>query len=277
MEAWRRLAASEGGGDPRVQQRRVLAVDLQHAAVRGHDAHRGGERIVGQAEVVDHEGLRGGDAGLDRCRQLGQRVVGVAADGEAQADVDGTVAVGRGAPLADASEERAFRGRGGAGPGVVEGEERGRATERGRDRVLVEAVRHRVRGDPRVGVDVDDAGEHQEPGRIDHLGRARRRARQVRLDRLDDPAPDRDVRPPRPGRGHHGPAADDEVGHSTSVIRIDWAPSQRHRRPISRSRSSQPSSGTTDAKWLAASCPTFEAVVQPPYGKKISHSLMPPG
>ena len=31
------------------------------------------------------------------------------------------------------------------------------------------------------------------------------------------------------------------------------------------------------AKWLAASWPTFDAVVQPPYGKKISHSLMPPG
>ena len=199
--AWKRGAVSpraSAAAIPASSSDRVLAVDLQHPAVRGHDAHRGGERIVGQAEVVDHERLRGGDAGLDRCRQLGQRVVGVAADGEAQADVDGTVAVGRGAPLADAREERAFRGRGGAGPGVVEGEERGRATERGRDRVLVEAVRHRVRGDPRVGVDVDDAGEHQEPGRIDHLGRARRRARQVGLDRLDDPAPDRDVRPPRP-------------------------------------------------------------------------------
>ena len=39
----------------------------------------------------------------------------------------------------------------------------------------------------------------------------------------------------------------------------------------------KPSSGTIEAKWLAASCPTFEDVVQAPYGKKISHSLMPPG
>ena len=58
---------------------------------------------------------------------------------------------------------------------------------------------------------------------------------------------------------------------------MSWAPSQRQRRPISRRRSSQPSSGTTLAKWFAASWPTFDAVVQPPYGKKISHSLMPPG
>ena len=100
---------------------------------------------------------------------------------------------------------------------------------------------------------------------------------QVRLDGLDDAAADRDVRSPRARGGDDGPAADDEIGHSTSVIRIAWAPSQRQRRPISRSRSSQPSSGSTDAKWLAASWPTFDAVVQPPYGKKISHSLMPPG
>ena len=31
------------------------------------------------------------------------------------------------------------------------------------------------------------------------------------------------------------------------------------------------------AKWLAASWPTFDDVVHAPYGKKISHSLMPPG
>ena len=36
-------------------------------------------------------------------------------------------------------------------------------------------------------------------------------------------------------------------------------------------------SPTTEAKWFAANCPTFEAVVHPPYGKKTSHSLMPPG
>ncbi len=65
--------------------------------------------------------------------------------------------------------------------------------------------------------------------------------------------------------------------YSISRIEIGCAPSHRQRRPTSRSRSSQPSSATTEAKWLAASCPTFDAVVHPPYGKKISHSLMPPG
>ena len=65
--------------------------------------------------------------------------------------------------------------------------------------------------------------------------------------------------------------------YSTSVIRIGWAPSQRQRRPTSRRRSAQPSSGSTAANTFAASWPTFDAVVHPPYGKKISHSLMPPG
>ena len=64
---------------------------------------------------------------------------------------------------------------------------------------------------------------------------------------------------------------------STSRIAIACAPSHRQRRPTSRSRSSQPSSGSTVAKWLAASWPTFDAVVHAPYGKKISHSLIPPG
>ena len=63
----------------------------------------------------------------------------------------------------------------------------------------------------------------------------------------------------------------------TSSIRIAWAPSQSTRRPISRRRSCQPPSGSMVAKWFAASCPTFDAVVHAPYGKKISHSLIPPG
>jgi hypothetical protein len=43
------------------------------------------------------------------------------------------------------------------------------------------------------------------------------------------------------------------VHHSLSRIEMSWAPSQRQRRPISRRRSAQPSSGSTLAKWLAAS------------------------
>ena len=100
-----------------------------------------------------------------------------------------------------------------------------------------------------------------------------------RLDRRDRGRP----RPPRrrrrdPARRDDRAAANDEVRHGQrSVISISWAPSQRQRRPTSRSRSSQPSSGRTVAKWLAASWPTFDDVVHEPYGKKISHSLIPPG
>ena len=135
-------------------------------------------------------------------------------------------------------------------------------------------------------------GQHQQPGRVDdlaaptaatprgpaarcaddpcrpsHARRSAHRARAVRAvttvaaaARCEDRSP-RSRRPPL----------------SASTISISWAPSQRQRRPTSLSRSCQPSSGTMVAKWLAASGPTFEAVVQAPYGKKISHSLMPPG
>ncbi len=50
----------------------------------------------------------------------------------------------------------------------------------------------------------------------------------------------------------------------SSTISMSWAPSHRQRRPISRSRSSQSSSGSTVAKWLPASWPTLDAVVQAP-------------
>ena len=62
-------------------------------------------------------------------------------------------------------------------PGLLNDEERGRAAERRGDRVLEEPVGLRVRGDPRVGVDVDRAGEDQHPGRVDRLARVRRAGR----------------------------------------------------------------------------------------------------
>ena len=93
----------------------------------------------------------------------------------------------------------------------------------------------------------------------------------------DPPGLDGDVGPPRALGGDHRPAKHEEVGHPGSLISMGWAPSHNARRPTSRRRSSQPSSGRIVAKWLAASWPTFELVVQAPYGKKISHSLMPPG
>ncbi len=44
------------------------------------------------------------------------------------------------------------------------------------------------RRDPRVGVDVDDPGEDEQPGRVDHLVGAGGEPRQVGLDRRDPPA-----------------------------------------------------------------------------------------
>ena len=58
-------------------------MDLEHAAVRAHDAHRLEQARVGEPEVEDHERLRGRDAGVDRGRQFGDGIVGVAADDEA--------------------------------------------------------------------------------------------------------------------------------------------------------------------------------------------------
>jgi len=72
------------------------------------------------------------------------------------------------------------------------------------------------------------------------------------------------VRGARAAGGDHRPAEDEELGHATSSIRTRCAPSHSARRPTSRSRSAQPSSGTIEAKWLAASWPTFEEVAQAP-------------
>ncbi len=84
-------------------------------------------------------------------------------------------------------------GRARAGAGVVEREERGRPAEGGGDRVLEEPVGLRVGGDPGVGVDVDRAGQHEQPGRVDDLTGRRHLAAEVRLDGNDPPAVDRHV------------------------------------------------------------------------------------
>ena len=82
------------------------------------------------------------------------------------------------APLAKAGDEGAF-GRGGrAGPRVVEGQERRRATERRRRRVLEEPVGLGVGRHPGVGVHVDRAGQDEQPGRIDRLARGVGQTRQ---------------------------------------------------------------------------------------------------
>ena len=60
-------------------------------------------------------------------------------------------------------------------------------------RVVEEAVRPLVGRDPHVGVDVDDAREHEEPGRVDHLPGGGGEATEIGLDRGDPPAVDGDV------------------------------------------------------------------------------------
>ena len=70
-------------------------------------------------------------------------------------------------------------------PGLLNDEERRRATKRGSDRILEEAVRMRICGDTRVGVDVDRARQHEKPGRVDRLADARAKSTEVRLDGRD--------------------------------------------------------------------------------------------
>ena len=172
VESWCGVTAAERVRDGRVEEDGILAMDLEHPVSSAHEPHGVEQLAISQPEVEHHERLRGGDARIDGGGELRQRVVGVAADREREADVDGTVTVGGGAPFADPREERAFRRRRRAGPRVVEGQERRRATERCRDRVLEESIGVLVRGDARMRVDIDRAGEDQHPGRIDHLGRA---------------------------------------------------------------------------------------------------------
>ena len=207
-----RVTAPQRRRDGRIQQDGILAVHLQHPATFGHHVHRVEELLLGQAEVEHHEGLGGGDPGVDRGRKLVQRVVGMAGDGEREAVVDGAVGIGRRAPFGEAGEERAFGLWRRSRPGVVEREERRRPAVRGRDRILEEAVGLLVARDAGMRVDVDDAGEDQHPGRIDHPVGLRRRTLERWLDGGDATAVDRQVSCARSAGGHDRPAADEEVG-----------------------------------------------------------------
>ena len=105
------VSALQGRGDSGVEQDRILAMDLEHAAVAAHGAHRLEETLIRQSKVEDHERLRSRDARLDRGRELGDRVVGMAADREAEADIDCAVAVRRRTPFADPGQQRSLRRR----------------------------------------------------------------------------------------------------------------------------------------------------------------------
>ena len=135
---------------------------------------------------------------------------------------------------------------------------------------------------PQVRVDVDDAGQDEEPGRVDDLDAV---SLQVGTDALDASVGNGDVGYDRARRRDDGAVGDDEIGHragatttigmaqASSLISISWAPSQSTRRPISAS-CSWPL--VTVAKWLPASGPTRELKLHAPYGKRISHSLISP-
>ena len=99
-------------GHAGVEQDRVLAVDLQQPTAATHDPHRLVQPPIGQPEVEDHERLGRRDAGLDRRRQLGERVVGTSADDEAQPVVDCAVGIRRRSPFADAGQQRSLGRRG---------------------------------------------------------------------------------------------------------------------------------------------------------------------
>ena len=88
VEAAGSLAAAQRIGHERVDDRRLLAVHLEHPAVLRRRAERPVEVRIGQAEVVDHEGLERRHAGLDEGRKLADRVVLLPADDGAQAVVD---------------------------------------------------------------------------------------------------------------------------------------------------------------------------------------------
>ena len=87
-----------------VDDRGLLAVHLEHAAVPCRAAHRGLEPIVGQPEVVDHEGFEGRHPGRDQLRQLLDRAWLLAADDRVETDVDRRLPGGALAELTHAGE-----------------------------------------------------------------------------------------------------------------------------------------------------------------------------
>ena len=103
-DAWNRGAVSPGGQVPRGQRledRPVLAVDLEHPAALAGRRQRPEQGRVVDPEVVDHERLERRHAGLDRRAGISASGVGlVGGDHEAQPDVDRGVGRRRGLPLA---------------------------------------------------------------------------------------------------------------------------------------------------------------------------------
>ncbi len=111
MEPRGDIAALDRARHCRIEQDRVLAVDLEHPAVPAHDPHGLEQSLIGQPEVEDHERLGRGNARIDGGGQLGHGVVGTPADGQAQPVVDRTVVFRRRSPFVDTGPQRALCGR----------------------------------------------------------------------------------------------------------------------------------------------------------------------
>ena len=218
---------------------------------------RGRQPVIGQAEVVDHERLGGGHAPASI--SSGSSATGsscwpvmTALSPKSTADSPAV----RARNSSQAGERRARAVLGDAGARVVEGQEPWSCRRTRPPRVSWQnrsgcsAVRQ-----PQVGVDVDDAGQDEQPGGVD--GSRSPSASRSGPMALDPPVGDGDVGsatrsavttvPPGMTDRSRGPGSRQSA---SSVISMSWAPSHRTRRPISTS-CSWPL--VTVAKWLPAS------------------------
>ena len=100
------LAGGQGIGHQRIDDRRVLAVDLQHPALAAHHPQRFEEALIGQAEVIDHERLGGRHARGDQPRQLIHRVVLLARDDRREPEVNRRLTLGPRPELPHPGDER---------------------------------------------------------------------------------------------------------------------------------------------------------------------------
>jgi hypothetical protein len=185
-------------------------MNLQHPAPVAHRPDGLEEPAIIEPEVVDHECLRGRHPRLDERRELADRVVHGSTQHEAHAVVDHGIAVGPFVPFLQARHERSGAGLADPARGRREGEERRRATERGRDGILEEPVGLGVGRKSGVRVDVDTARQDEKARGVDDpVGPVIER----RADRRDSAIVDGHVRPERSLGRHDGPAPNDEFGH----------------------------------------------------------------
>ena len=85
--------------DTGFEQDGILAVHLEHAARRTETPHRREQRGGREAEVVDHERLRGRHPTVHDRRQFGDRVFHQAGDHWAERVVDRRIGLGRRTPF----------------------------------------------------------------------------------------------------------------------------------------------------------------------------------